>query len=368
MDMFDDLYRSYPTRPRYYHHSSPMVTPVNVNRQTTPASKVVSIPVHYVGSERSRADSATKIQKVFRGFLARKNVKKIAAVRKEVNEIEKRILMKETVDLIRIDSQERLKVNEMLMNLLFRLDSVRGVDSGVRECRRTVIKKAIRLQEMVDAIVASDHIASEADVAAEPEAVDREDLETRDKVHESEGTPAKSDSKSNSLENAADQTLELQDIIEPVSMRSSVSKANAVESENIPDVGGDAVNVEECADNGSASEEESEADSSASPQSLIEGDGEEENDSLGSHERAVAEKEEEHCDGGQGKEVSRKSKELLEKMMEDNEKMMGLMAELFQRNETQTRLLSSLSQRVEHLERALMCERLKKKKKRNALH
>jgi hypothetical protein len=52
------------------------------------------------------------------------------------------------------------------------------------------------------------------------------------------------------------------------------------------------------------------------------------------------------------------------RMMEDNERMMGLMTELFERNEMQTRLLSSLSQRVVQLERAFMCEKLRRKKKK----
>ncbi|PNX66607.1 bcl-2-associated athanogene-like protein, partial [Trifolium pratense] len=42
-----------------------------------PPSKVVSIPVHFVGSERNRANSATKIQKFTRGFLVRKSLKKM---------------------------------------------------------------------------------------------------------------------------------------------------------------------------------------------------------------------------------------------------------------------------------------------------
>lgn len=52
--------------------------------------------------------------------------------------------------------------------------------------------------------------------------------------------------------------------------------------------------------------------------------------------------------------------------MEDNEKMMGLMIELFQRNETQTKMLSSLSQRVGQLEKAFMCDKLRKMKKKGA--
>ncbi|TYH51813.1 hypothetical protein ES332_D10G305000v1, partial [Gossypium tomentosum] len=105
--------------------------------------KMVSIPVHFVGSERGRSDLAIKIQKVFRGFLVRKNVKKIMAIREQVNDIERSVSKTET----------RLKVNENLMSLLFKLDSVKGVDSCVRDFRKSVIKKTIALQEMVDAII-----------------------------------------------------------------------------------------------------------------------------------------------------------------------------------------------------------------------
>lgn len=63
-------------------------------------------------------------------------MKRIVAVKREIDEVERRISREEIVDLIRRDSKERLKVNETLMSLLFRLDSVRGVDSGVRIAER----------------------------------------------------------------------------------------------------------------------------------------------------------------------------------------------------------------------------------------
>lgn len=55
---------------------------------------------------------------------------------------------------------------------------------------------------------------------------------------------------------------------------------------------------------------------------------------------------------------------LLEKMVEANERMMGLMADLVERNERQTRMLSSLSnsKRVEQLEKAFMCDKLRRKR------
>ena len=87
------------------------------------------------------------IQKMFRGFLVRRSKKKIAEIKSEVDEIYKKMSHKETLELIQKDSKEWLRVTEMLISLLFRLDSVRGVDSGVRDRRKTVIKKAIALQE-----------------------------------------------------------------------------------------------------------------------------------------------------------------------------------------------------------------------------
>lgn len=132
-------------RPRYYSLRNGQVP---VQRQP----KVVSIPVQdAAGSERRRPDSALKIQKAFRGFLVRKNVNKIAAIKREVDEMEMRISKKEMAELVGSDAKERLKVNETLMNLLLGLDSVNGVDPGVRDLRRAVIKKAIALQERVDA-------------------------------------------------------------------------------------------------------------------------------------------------------------------------------------------------------------------------
>lgn len=329
-------------------------------------------------------DSVVKIQKVFRGFLVRKSVKKIAGIKREVDEIEKRISMKNTVELIRRDSKERLKVNETLMNLLLRLDSVPGVDSGVRDCRRAVIKRAIRLQEMIDAIVAGDQELEVDDLAKNGEEDTDQNSETHDRAPDVEGIVANSASNSDSLN-------ELQSHVETAPKCDCVSVANVGESEKMPEklqnperqesktgresmgdvelaeveVGEDG-NAEhdvsgagsEYAESVDLSREESQVDSSANP----------EDDSFESHENTLADqKETEHekdqsC--GDKKEVSTKSKELLERMMEDNKKMMGLMSELFERNEMQTRLLSSLSHRVEQLERALMCERSKRKKKR----
>ncbi|KAJ9176139.1 hypothetical protein P3X46_011484 [Hevea brasiliensis] len=385
------FFKNHFSYPCYCYPYSPSVRRVPVHRHTTPVQKVVEIPVRHVDSEPSRLDSALKIQQVFRGILVRKSVKKIAAIKSEVNEIEKRILMKENVEMIRRDSKERLKVNEMLMNLLFRLDSVPGVDSVVRDCRRTVVKTVIRLQEMVDAIVADsvDRVLEVEELAKNRE--EDADQTPQDGALDMKGIFANSASNSNSLENAVDQTMELQNHVECVpncdcvekmpeafeetstlqspeqqnstmgcESRGNVELAEAEVGENANVEDDVSVSGNECAESVDLNREESQADSSADP----------EDDLWGNHENAVAEHKEEHVKEqsyGVKEEVSRKNRDLVERIMEDNEKMMGLMTKFFERNEMQTRLLRSLSQRVEQLERALMCKRSKRNKRRGML-
>ncbi|KAL5760253.1 hypothetical protein ACOSP7_018765 [Xanthoceras sorbifolium] len=305
---------------------------------TSHAPSVREIPVHFVGSERPeiRSESAVKIQRVFRGFLVRKCVKKIAEIRAEVEEIEMRMSEKETVELIQRDSKERLRVNETLMSLLFKLDSVRGVDSGVRDCRKAVIKRTIALQEILDSVmICNNNNNDNVDQVVVDDVVDRT-VEEEYTEHDGENHDS-------------------EEIVHNYHvLPSSVSDCRPEE---------DSVEM---------SQTESQSDSfSANPESLIEACEEDDASSL---------KQEKNNDGvetnriedkganvEESKEESVRNRELLlKRMVEDNEKMMSLMAQLFERNEMQTRLLSSLSQRVEQLERAFLCDRLRRKKKRQA--
>nr|GFA14567.1 hypothetical protein [Tanacetum cinerariifolium] len=122
--------------------------------------KVVSIPVHFISSDHHQPQtnkhlsSALKIQKVFKGHTVRKALNKIVSIKNQVDEIEKRLQSDDVfVGTLRNDAKERLRVNETLMSLLFKLDSVRGVENGVRDVRKSVAKKAVALQEKVDSIV-----------------------------------------------------------------------------------------------------------------------------------------------------------------------------------------------------------------------
>ncbi|PON51867.1 IQ motif, EF-hand binding site [Parasponia andersonii] len=356
------------------HRYSPFVREVPVHRPARPSPKVVSIPVHFVGSERGRSesDSALKIQKAFRGFLVRRSMKKIAAIKREVEEIEKKMSQKETVELIWRDAKERLRVNETLMSLLFRLDSVRGVDSGVRDCRKTVIKKAIALQERVDAIVAGDQTLEESKESgegpvstqeSEPEAPEVDpsleslvDYSVSPKT-DADRTPEKED-QDPETEDDCDSEQQNQ-AAEPTPN----SGENKEKDESAMADAGDGKNENEDKEASEDGDTMSESGSSGDPQSP-----------MGAAEENVAAKEEDAMeiveaadkDGGSMKEEDdsdKRSKELLERMVEENERMMALMADLYERNQVQTRLLSLLSQRVEQLERAFVCDKLRKKQK-----
>nr|XP_027086535.1 uncharacterized protein LOC113708271 [Coffea arabica] len=409
-------------------------------KSATRSQKVVQIPVQFVGSESGPdcSKSASKIQKVFRGFLVRKSMRKIMAIKKEVDEIEARVWRSEEVELLEKDGKERLKVNEMLMALLFRLDSVRGVDSGVRDCRKSVIRKAIALQERVDAIAAAAAAAStSADVnLVEPES---ETLAEKDQQPEY-------------------QVLEIKDEAPPAAAaRNSVEKFDGSEDQ-IPQNYG---NVLDFGNNGSGQGTEERNNGGADEEPLCEGkisDGlinDEESgapkrdreDDVGADLEMIAEEGnrvedvekvdagidskmkvdvearlnklmpleniknqnccevqvvdspmedngEDTCErtpalsecveesletrqmedvirakqGNEGRKYGggddKRNRELLEMMMEKNEKMMKLMTQLNERNEVQMRMLNTLTQRVEKLEKAFVCDMIKRKKKR----
>lgn len=100
--------------------------------------------------------AAVKIQSAYRTHLIRTHYKTIAAVHSEADEFQREIQRQETVDAVRSSEREKLRMNEALMSLLLRLDSVPGVDPTLREARRKVSRRIVGLQEIVDAIVEED--------------------------------------------------------------------------------------------------------------------------------------------------------------------------------------------------------------------
>ncbi|XP_052203971.1 BAG family molecular chaperone regulator 6-like [Diospyros lotus] len=431
-----------------------------LRRQATKSGaspKVVSIPVRFVESEATRSASASKIQKVFRGFIVRKSVKKIASIRREVEAVERTISQSDNVERIRRDARERLRVNEMLMSLLFKLDSIRGVDPGVRDYRKAVIKKAIALQERVDNIVAenqavsgvenrdgseSEGLAGAANDSAESpgsishdgnQASEIKDLaesraDTGNQTLEIEGKASGFEDYPDASNNN-NQNSETKDLVEVQAGSASINQRPLLE-----------VNASDCEDRSNVSsskvseiKETSGCDSDCPEKPLYypddpaplcgeceatsenydcssvdlpseacekmdanragEGCGvkmevepcivkdivEDQNASLPVSESMeesletsareyFADRQEDYAVvAAGGREDNKRNREvLLERMMEDNEKMMSLMTQLFERNELQTRMLSSLTQRVEQLEKAFICDRLRRKKKRHA--
>lgn len=330
------------------------------------ATKVVQIPVHFVSSdpERSvaasktqkpepvRSASALKIQKVFRGFLVRKSVKKIMSIRKEVEDVERKLLCRETAELIRRDERERLRVNETLMSLLFKLDSIRGVDSGVRECRKAVIRKAIYLQEKVDSVVSAAN-----QIAAEEENQCNDSDELSEPANQTGDIP---DPIGNQDEDGKSTNQnELCDLVEQsVDLENQATSNYTTNDEKTPTEGEHDVapSVEKC--------EGLQEETDCPMHECMEGS--EERGEVGDVIEGVEDENEnetksQRLDRG---EESRRNTELLEKMVEKNENMMRMMNKLCQKNEIQTRMLNSLAQRVDQLEKTFLCDRLKTKKKK----
>ncbi|MED6144703.1 hypothetical protein PIB30_017971 [Stylosanthes scabra] len=322
---------------------------MNMNRassQRRAPSKVRTIPIHFVGSERSRNDSAIKIQKVLRGFFVRNALKRILGLGLELQNVEAKVYA--SMEVIRRDQRERVRLSETIMNLLLKLDSVTVLSScyGVRDCRRSVIKKAIALQEMVEAESGSVVAEENAMVVEEKEekkidvAEEKEEVEVKMEVMEdSEAEKCVSETCKNScVEEKEEEKMEVMD------------DSGKEDTECVSET----CNIEEDGDGDGDGEREESVGTS-----LVE-ENENENDCVVKDEEEEEEKEEEVR-----REGKHHHKEMLEKMMEDNERMMKMMAKLCEKNEMQTQLLTSLSKRVELLERAFACDRMRRTKRRN---
>ncbi|XP_057765005.1 BAG family molecular chaperone regulator 5, mitochondrial [Salvia miltiorrhiza] len=118
-----------------------------------PTSQPIPITVHLPAHPQFlESSAAAKIQAAYRSHVVRALVRKISAVNSEANHWQKLIQRQETVDAVRTSAVEKIKINEALMGLLFRLDAVPGLDPNVRELRRHVSRKIVGLQEILDAV------------------------------------------------------------------------------------------------------------------------------------------------------------------------------------------------------------------------
>ncbi|XP_059309375.1 BAG family molecular chaperone regulator 5, mitochondrial [Lycium ferocissimum] len=131
--------------------SATTVTYFSENDKSTP--KVIQIPIQSPPvDEPAKNNAAIKIQSAYRSHIIRTLVKKISAVNSEANYLQRLIQRQDTVDAVRSSERERIRMNEALMGLLLRLDSVPGVDPRVRELRREVSRRIVGLQEILDAV------------------------------------------------------------------------------------------------------------------------------------------------------------------------------------------------------------------------
>jgi len=347
-------------------------------------SKVVSIPVHFVGSERNRADSATKIEKVARGFLVRKSMKKMLKMKVELEEIEKKVNDDETLKMMKKEQKERIRIAETIMNLLLRLDSVRVFhSSSLRDLRKSIIRRAIVLQEFVDQIqmVGSTDEVEENCLEKEERGCEEEN-EGGEKmgslVSNEEGGEGKcvkeddhflmkeedgEDEEGNKMEALWNEEEEDRGCEEENEGGEKI-EAMGNEENNEDGSEGKCVKKEKNCLMKEKVEDEEKMEVEEKEESVVE-EGIEEIVDVKEEEGRIGngfeENKQENCykeeDGGN-------SRKMLKRMMEDNEKMMDMMAQLFERNEKQTTLLTSLTQRVEQLERAFTCDKLRRKNKK----
>ncbi|MFS7992560.1 putative IQ motif, EF-hand binding, BAG domain, BAG domain superfamily [Helianthus anomalus] len=359
--MFDDpFFRAYLSRPVQQNH-----------RSTSP--EVIQIPVHFFSSKQpqkpsslsTKSAAAVKIQSLFRGFLVRKSVNKISSIRNQVCEAET------SAELIRTDVKERLRVNETLMLLLLKLDSIRGVDFGVREFRKAVINKAIAVQEILDSVV-DESVRTVTKQVTDTDCVMNVDGvvdETVDNVNVVDSVV------NDTIRSGETVEIDCGTVTERVTGTDSVMNVDGVIDVTVEDVSvvdsvvddtirsGETVEI----DCGSVTERVTVEDVSV-VDSVVD-------DTIRSSETVVIDcgivtenatvedvKEiDVNCGSVKAIDDRKRSIQLLEKLIDDNEKMTSLMTQIFERDEMQTRMINLLSRRVEQLEKNLKPRKKKKK-------
>jgi len=101
---------------------------------------------------QSQSNAALTIQSTYRSHRIRTLYRRISTVDSEADQIQRLIQLQDTVDSIRTNHLEKLKMNEALMKLLLKLDSIPGIDPTVREARRKVTRRIVGLQEILDSV------------------------------------------------------------------------------------------------------------------------------------------------------------------------------------------------------------------------
>ncbi|XP_073225468.1 BAG family molecular chaperone regulator 5, mitochondrial, partial [Cicer arietinum] len=120
------------------------------NDQTTPPHHTNSTQLP--PQSQSKSNAALTIQSTYRAHRIRTLYRKISTVDFEADQLQRLIQLQDTVDAVRTNHLEKLRMNEALMNLLLKLDSVPGIDPTVREARRKVTRRIVGLQEILDSV------------------------------------------------------------------------------------------------------------------------------------------------------------------------------------------------------------------------
>jgi len=146
-------------RSRKFSSSTTTTTVIHTfynDHTTPPATKEIPIetplPATKANVKTNATAAAARIQSGYRSYRIRNLYKKISSINREANRVQSIIQRQETVDAIRSDEKERLRMNETLMALLLKLDSVPGLDPTIREARRKVSRKIVGMQEILDSI------------------------------------------------------------------------------------------------------------------------------------------------------------------------------------------------------------------------
>lgn len=134
-------------KPFSSYSTSTTVTYTYHNDHTTPPQHANSTQL-----PTPQSTAATAIQSTYRAHRIRILYRKIASVDSEADQLQRLIQRQDTVDAVRTNKLEKLRMNEALMALLLKLDSVPGIDPTVREARRKVTRRIVGLQEILDSV------------------------------------------------------------------------------------------------------------------------------------------------------------------------------------------------------------------------
>lgn len=334
----------YPSRDYPIPHFSPPC------QSTSAKPKVVSIPVKFADSVKNvmrmaHSDAAIKIQKLFRGFLVRRNLKFVRKIEEELNEIELKFKRDEDMDRIVKADKERLQIGEMLMRLLFRLDSVRGV----RDYRKRIIRRVISIQEVLDSIASG----NQKPEIEETRVVLTEEANTCDnQATESNNTEIMGQDVKTGSENVSDNgDVIMTDFVDSSECKNHVAAVEKLKKEEsseteVTDLGWEFLDMDEDNDN---KNEKRKIDN--------EDDGEVQNiddvngklmDSDNDYKKQKMEGENEKL-----KEENKKMKNIMETMISENAKLKDLVAELCKSSAQQCTLMGEIVERVDNLEKTV---------------